>query len=138
MTDEGLTESVEEVANVLQELKREVRNRGHQPTGAAPLAQTPSTVPRLAVLERVHDLAQVNPHLPIAWPNWPAGLWPKIVAVSQKLVRRLLRWYINPIVEQQNRFNAAVAHSLDMLWAEIAHIQVQVTQDMTGQEPEGE
>lgn len=132
MTDERLKESMEEVASVLQELKREVLVQGRQPAGAV------STVPRLAALEQVHSLARVNPHLPIAWPNWPAGLWPKIVAVAQKLVRRLLSWYINPIVEQQNRFNAAVAQSLDMIWSEIAHIQVQITQDMAGQEPEGE
>jgi hypothetical protein len=138
MTDEGLKESIEEVASVLQELKREVRSQGHQPAGAAPLAQTPSNTPRLAALERVHSLAQVNPHLPIAWPNWPSGLWPKIVAVAQKLVRRLLRWYINPIVEQQNRFNAAVAQSLDVLWAEVAYIQVQIIQNVVQHEPEGE
>ena len=138
MTDEGLKESMEEVASVLQELKREVRNQEHQPAGAALLAQTPSTTPHLAALERVHSLAQVNPHLPIAWPNWPSGLWPKIVAVAQKLVRRLLCWYINPIVEQQNRFNAAVAQSLDVLWAEVAHIQVQIIQNVVQHEPEGE
>jgi hypothetical protein len=138
MTDEGLRENIEEVAGVLQELKREVRNQRQQPANIAHLAQAPPAVPRLAVLEQVHSLAQVNPHLPIAWPHWPKGLWPKIVAATKKVVRRMLSWYINPIVEQQNRFNAAVAQSLDMLWAEIAHIQVQVTQDMAGQEPEGE
>jgi hypothetical protein len=33
-------------------------------------------------------------------------------AYTKRLVRLLLRWYINPIVEQQNRFNSAVARSL--------------------------
>jgi len=132
MTDEQLKENIEQVASVLQELKREVLVQGHQPVGAV------STVPRLAALEQVHSLARVNPHLPIAWPNWPTGLWPKIAAAAKKVVRRMLSWYINPIVEQQNRFNAAVAQSLDMIWSEIAHIQVQITQDMAGQEPEGE
>lgn len=57
--------------------------------------------------------ARVNPHLPIAWPYWPPGLWPKIVAALQKVTRRLLAWYINPIVEQQNQFNHLVLRALE-------------------------
>ena len=34
------------------------------------------------------------------------------VAYAQKATRVLLRWYINPIVEQQNRFNAATARAI--------------------------
>jgi O-antigen chain-terminating methyltransferase len=55
----------------------------------------------------------VNPHLPIAWPQWPPGIRAKVAAALQKLVRRSLRWYINPIVEQQNLFNAAVLRALE-------------------------
>lgn len=36
------------------------------------------------------------------------------LGASRKAVRVLLRWYINPIVEQQNHFNAALL-SLDAL-----------------------
>jgi hypothetical protein len=50
------------------------------------------------------------------------------VAASQKVTRRLLRWYINPIVEQQNRFNAATAQALDLIWQEITHLQLQLTE----------
>ena len=80
---------------------------------------------RLAALDRVHAAARVNSHPPIAWPTWPRGLWPKIEALAQKVVRRLLRWYIDPIVEQQNRFNAAVAQVLDIYWREICSLQAQ-------------
>ena len=51
--------------------------------------------------------ASVNPHLPIAWPTWPPGVVPKLTAAAQKALRRGLRWYIEPVVEQQNTFNRA-------------------------------
>lgn len=60
-------------------------------------------------LDRMEAATSVDPHLPIAWPTWPPGLVPKLMAVTQKLVRRGLRWYIDPIVEQQNSFNRATA-----------------------------
>jgi hypothetical protein len=37
------------------------------------------------------------------------------VAVAQKLTRRFLAWYINPIVAQQNAFNRATLDALDSL-----------------------
>ncbi len=61
-----------------------------------------------AVLEHSH----VNPHINIGWPEMPAGLVPKLRAYAQKITRRLLRWYINPIVVQQNVFNADVASAM--------------------------
>jgi hypothetical protein len=81
---------------------------------------------RSQALDQALASSRVNPHLPIAWPTWPAGAWPKIVAVTQKVIRRLLQWYVNPIVEQQNRFNAAVVQSLTALWQENAQLQRQL------------
>jgi len=45
----------------------------------------------------------------------PRGLMAKVVAMAQKIVRRLLRWYINPIVDQQNAYNSAVTPVLESL-----------------------
>lgn len=64
-------------------------------------------------LARPRQTKWVNPHLPIGWPEMPPGIIPKIVAVTKKVVRRLLRWYINPIIEQQNEYNAAVFDTLE-------------------------
>ncbi|MGD8626782.1 MAG: hypothetical protein PVJ34_19750, partial [Anaerolineae bacterium] len=127
----------EQVASVLLELKREVGSQAQSASVVFP-EHTPAAMPRLAALERVHSLAQVNPHLPIAWPHWPKGLWPKIVAATKKVVRRMLSWYINPIVEQQNRYNAAVAQSLDMLWWEMSRLQARLLQEIEGPEAEDE
>lgn len=111
-------------AEVLQQLKQEIER---QRESAAPdIAGRGRNSPWPAALERVHTLARINPHQPIAWPTWPPGLWPKLVAAAQKVTRRLLRWYINPMVEQQNRFNAAVAQSLDFLWQEIALLRAEL------------
>src|SRR5690349_20959666 len=54
--------------------------------------------------------ASVSAHLPVGGD----GRLDAAVGLSRKLVRYLLRWYINPIVEQQNHFNAALI-SLDAL-----------------------
>ncbi len=62
----------------------------------------------------------INSHLPIGWPRWPKGLAPKVVALLQRVVRRLLRWYIDPIVAQQNAFNDQVVAALEAVYREIA------------------
>ncbi len=60
-------------------------------------------------VDEVNDLWFVSAHLPITWRVPGIGT---ALAYAQKATRVLLRWYINPIVEQQNRFNSAVARAL--------------------------
>lgn len=60
-------------------------------------------------IEGMEAAASVDSHRPIAWPTWPPGLAPKLTAAAQKILRRGLRWYIDPIVAQQNDFNRASA-----------------------------
>ena len=59
-------------------------------------------------VEAVNDTWFVSAHLPITWDLRIVG---RLGAYTKRLVRTLLRWYINPIVEQQNRFNSAVARA---------------------------
>jgi hypothetical protein len=54
--------------------------------------------------------AAVSAHLPVGGD----GRLGKAIGLSRKVARYLLRWYINPIVEQQNHVNAALL-SLDAL-----------------------
>jgi len=112
------------VAEVLQRLKEEVRRqrRRLEAEGQGMGAPPGSDKLRMAMAE-VRATRTVNPHLPIAWPKWPPGAWPKIAAATQKVVRRLLRWYIAPIVEQQNAFNAAVARVLEESTASLAQLR---------------
>jgi len=47
------------------------------------------------------------------------------VALAQKASRRLLKWYVTPIVEQQHRFSAAVVQALTTHWQENASMEKQ-------------
>ncbi|MFN8498732.1 MAG: hypothetical protein U0641_12845 [Anaerolineae bacterium] len=79
-------------------------------------APTPGAARALRVsIVTMNARREVNPQFPIAWPTWPPGILPKITAAIQKVVRRLLRWYIVPIVAQQNDFNTASAESVTLL-----------------------
>jgi len=106
----------EDVAKVLARLKEEIRTRKVQ-SAEIPLPEAQ------VKLRQVYATARVNPHLPIGWPKLPPGIIPKIVAIAQKVVRRLLRWYINPIVEQQNAYNAAVTAVLEDQTMEVERLK---------------
>jgi hypothetical protein len=74
--------------------------------------------------------AAVSAHSPVG----REGRLGAALGVSQRAVRYLLRWYINPIVEQQNHFNAAVLslEALDRareqeLLREVAELRARVT-----------
>lgn len=85
-------------------------------TGMAPLNPSPEPAASAGGAVRARWRAElerwstVNAHLPLAATDRLQGA----LALSRRGMRYLLRWYINPIVEQQNRFNAA-AVSLDAL-----------------------
>jgi hypothetical protein len=108
-----MADSDMDAAAILQALKQEVREQYH----ASPLA---SALSRATALDEVRATSWVDPHRPIAWPIWPKGIGPKTVAALQKLVRRSLSWYISPLVDDQNRFNAAVVTALEALAQENA------------------
>ena len=65
---------------------------------------------RDAVAE-VEALRAVSTQWPLAWrtPRERAQV------LVQRVIRRALRWYIAPIVEQQNAYNNAVAQALTLL-----------------------
>jgi hypothetical protein len=119
-----MTNSAIDVAEVLRRLKQEVREEYRE-------SQLSVSLSRVSALEEVHAAHWVNPHQPIAWPHWPKGVWPKLVALVQKVVRRLLSWYINPIVEEQNRFNAAVMTALDVLSQENALLRAELQESQS-------
>ena len=62
-------------------------------------------------IAEVEALRAVSAHWPIAGqtPRERGG------ALIQRLIRRGLQWYITPIVQQQNSYNAAVARTLQLL-----------------------
>jgi O-antigen chain-terminating methyltransferase len=40
----------------------------------------------------------------------------KFLVLGKKIVRKLLKWYVNPIIEQQNEFNGSVTASINALY----------------------
>ena len=98
------------MAAVLAELREQIRERRARFTVDDPgdphalnLAELKRSV------EAVNDSWLVSAHLPVTWEARVVG---RLGAYAKRAVRVLLRWYINPIVEQQNRFNSAVARTL--------------------------
>ena len=59
-------------------------------------------------LRNVADNWHISAHLPVTWSVPVVG---RAIALGKRAMRVGLRWYINPIVDQQNDFNAAVARA---------------------------
>ena len=112
---DNATDGKPDVAEVLAELREQIRERRARLTVAG--SDDPHAL-NLAELRRsvetVNDTWFVSAHLPITWDLRVVG---RLGAYTKRLVRVLLRWYINPIVEQQDRFNSAVARTVVEMFA---------------------
>jgi hypothetical protein len=105
MDPEAALDPAEALRDVRAQIQRRRARQGGPPNGGEDfsLGQLRQSV------DEVNDLWFVSAHLPITWRVPGPGT---AVAYLKKATRVLLRWYINPIVEQQNRFNSAVARAL--------------------------
>ncbi len=100
----------QDVVAALAEVREQVRARHARlamQDPSDPLALNLAQLRRSA--DAVNDTWLVSAHLPITWEMRVLG---RLGAYTKRLVRILLRWYINPIVEQQNRFNSATARAV--------------------------
>jgi hypothetical protein len=82
--------------------------------GYAPGMELPRDLAR-SPLEDVQRLATVSAHWGIASDLPVVG---RFLVLFRRAQRILLRWYINPIVDQQNAFNDAVVRALHDLQTE--------------------
>jgi hypothetical protein len=99
-----------DVGAILQALRAELLARRAASAGAA--AQGNELERQLARSAEQLEIARV---VSAHWPLEGATLLQRAWLLAHKLVRRGLRWYINPIVEQQNAFNDVAARSLRLL-----------------------
>lgn len=109
-----------DVAATLAALRAEVRAR----RAALPAAEpTPAERELQRVLEELEYTRVVSAH----WPLEGRNPLEQVVALINKVARRYLRWYINPIVEQQNSFNDTAARAIRLLAAENAALRAELT-----------
>jgi len=139
MGGQGRELSGSEVEATLAAIRRRVRERhGLSPDGP----DDPGGGTGRGALVEAMDAAHISAHLPILWDVPVVG---RGVALAKRAVRLLLRWYINPIVDQQNDFNAAVVRALNELAATqeqlrltIDDCRLQIARLVTGAEPEAQ
>ncbi len=110
--------SAPDVAAILEGLRAEIRSR------AATVQADDDPIARelRQCVEQLEIARVISAH----WPLEEKNLLQKIQALFNKVVRRLLRWYINPIVEQQNAFNDVSARTLRRLIAANAELRAQL------------
>jgi predicted nucleic acid-binding protein len=119
-----------DVAGILEGLRAEVRARR--------LAQGQAEEsPLERDLRRSLDEIELHRVVSAHWPLIGATLTQRAIALINKLARRYLRWYINPIVEQQNAYNDAVARALRLLAEAYADLGRQIAGKGTGDREQG-
>ncbi|HKP51188.1 MAG TPA: hypothetical protein VJ183_00905 [Chloroflexia bacterium] len=108
-------EAAPDVAAILSDLREQIRERRAHFTVSDPNDPHALNLAELRrSMEAVNDTWYVSAHLPITWELRVVG---RLGSYIKRAVRVLLRWYINPIVEQQNRFNQSVARSVTEMYA---------------------
>lgn len=103
-----MTLNEQEIGTLLDNLRAEVRARR-----LSQAARADDSLRR--DLQRALDEIELHRVISAHWPLIGRTLPQRLIALINKLVRRYLRWYINPIVEQQNAYNDAVARTLRLL-----------------------
>ena len=76
-------------------------------------------------LQRCAEQLEITRVVSAHWPLDGRTPVERVLVLIHKVVRRCLRWYINPIVEQQNVFNDGAARTLRLLLAAYAEVQAQ-------------
>jgi hypothetical protein len=113
----------QDIGEILETLRTQVR--------AQRLAQgNTELTPTEQELRRSLDDIELHRVISAHWPLKARNPIERLINLINKVVRRLLRWYINPIVEQQNAYNEAVARSLRLFaeaYRELAETQRQGT-----------
>ena len=99
-----------DVAAIMAELQDRIRaNTTHAGNTDA------LTRAELRVLHEALHEVELTRVISAHWPIQGVGLVGRVIAAAQKIIRRMLRWYINPIVEQQNAFNDATLRAMRLM-----------------------
>ena len=74
-------------------------------------------------LQVLRQRASINAHWGLV-PTWP--VLGRFEVLGKRAMRILLRWYINPIVEQQNQFNLAIIAAIHEIEAQVHSISLDI------------
>ena len=127
---EQATTVSDDVAATLEAVRVAVRKQ----SGYRSAAEVPAAIASSPVAEAA-ELAAVSAHLRVTWDTPVIG---RAIAMSKRTMRLALRWYINPIVEQQNAFNDAVVRALVTLEARQEQLARRIDALTDGQRLAGE
>jgi hypothetical protein len=121
---QGQTEKTIDIAATVEQIRQQVRKgrEGRLDSSVHQLESSFDEVELARSLEEIRAHQGVSAHWPIVWKTPLQAFF----ALLQKFTRRFLRWYINPIVEQQNAYNAAVERTLGLLVAANARLREEV------------
>lgn len=106
------------IAEILEALRAEVRAQ-RATVGAPGDGQGAAERELRRANEEIEYTRVVSAHWPLEGKTPYAQAW----ALVNKVVRRYLRWYINPIVEQQNAYNDAAARAIRLLSEQNAELR---------------
>ncbi|MGC8873064.1 MAG: hypothetical protein ACP5SI_01280 [Chloroflexia bacterium] len=115
MTDRPSDAEKVDILATVEEIRRQVRllRTSRKESSAHDLEIGYDRLELARSLEEVRAHQGVSAHWPIVWRTPIQALF----AFLQRSIRLALRWYINPIVGQQNAFNAATERTLRLLSA---------------------
>lgn len=114
-----LSENIQQAAQVIDQIRHQILAQQ-----AEIFAEEPGKRPSIREMQQT---VWINSRQPLGWPTWPPGITAKTRTLIQKLIRRALQWYIDPIVEQQNKFNQATLQAVRTLAQEVAFLQTRQT-----------
>ncbi|MCL5256417.1 MAG: hypothetical protein M1319_01295 [Chloroflexi bacterium] len=114
MSQEELEQKVEQLLQELRDQVSQRRSKLEPESGARDTGYDLSLAELRTLSQEIYDNWNVSAHLPVMWNTPVIG---RLVSYAKRGMRILLRWYINPIVEQQNNFNEAVARAIVQLTA---------------------
>ncbi len=123
--DSAVRSDASDVAAALEAIRSAVRRNA----GYASAAEVPDATSTSTMVSELADLAVVSAHLPVTWSTPIVG---RAMALAKRSTRIMLRWYINPIVEQQNNFNEALVKAIAALDERQRDIERRLDSDESG------
>ncbi len=113
-----------EIAAILEALRAEVRAQ-RQSRSDAEQGSALSAIER--ELHHAAEQLEITRVVSAHWPLEGRTLYERAWILVHKVVRRGLRWYINPIVKQQNAFNDSAARAVRLLIEAESELRDQLT-----------